>query len=278
MRTETFLTPRQLDVNVKLPRGDVEVETADVQETTVTMTADTDRARRQIEETVIRLDDRGDHDELVIDSDPDDFAWGSDRRIKVAISFSGRRDKVHVRVVAPHGTNLTVATGAADLRASGRFGEIETKNGSGDIAIGEVERDAQIKVASGDVKIERVGGSLKVQTAAGDLRAGPVGGSAEVKTAAGDVSLAEVGHDVVVTSASGDLHVGSVTQGKVALKSVSGDMVVGVRRGSRVWMDVKTVTGTAHSDLDSDGGDDGEGPLVELKATAMSGDIRILRA
>ena len=64
----------------------------------------------------------------------------------------------------------------------------------------------------------------------------------------------------------------------MALKSVSGDMVVGVRRGSRVWMDVKTVTGNAQSDLDSDGGDDGEGPLVELTATAMSGDIRILRA
>ena len=277
MRTETFPTARQLSVSVKLPRGDIEVETADVQETTVTMTGDSDRAERQVEEAVIRLDDLGDHDELVIDSDPDDFAWGSDR-IKVAISFSGRRDKVRIRVVVPHGTNLTVATGAADLRANGRFGEIETKTGSGDIAIGEVERDAQIKVASGDVKIERVGGSLKVQTAAGDLRAGPVAGSAEIKTAAGDVSLAEVGHDVVVTSASGDLHVGSVTQGKVALKSVSGDMVVGVKRGSRVWMDVKTVTGSARSDLDSDGGDDGEGPLVELKATAMSGDIRILRA
>ena len=43
-------------------------------------------------------------------------------------------------------------------------------------------------------------------------------------------------------------------------------------------MDVKTVTGNARSDLDSAGDDDGEGPLVELKATAMSGDIRILRA
>jgi hypothetical protein len=277
VRTETFPTARQLALSVKLPRGDIEVETADVRETTVTLTGDSDRAERQVEEALIRLDDRGDHDELVIDSDPDDFAWGSDR-IKVAISFSGRRDKVRIRVVVPHGTNLTVATGAADLRANGRFGEIETKTGSGDIAIGEVERDAQIKVASGDVKIDRVGGSLKVQTAAGDLRAGPVGGNAEIKTAAGDVSLAEVGHDVVVTSASGDLHVGSVTQGKVALKSVSGDMVVGVKRGSRVWMDVKTVTGSARSDLDSDGGDDGEGPLVELKATAMSGDIRILRA
>ena len=39
MRTETFPTPRQLAVNVKLPRGDVDVETADVQEATVQLTA-----------------------------------------------------------------------------------------------------------------------------------------------------------------------------------------------------------------------------------------------
>jgi hypothetical protein len=42
-------------------------------------------------------------------------------------------------------------------------------------------------------------------------------------------------------------------------------------------MDVKTITGDARSDLDA-GDDDGDGPLVELKATAMSGDIRIVRA
>ena len=128
------------------------------------------------------------------------------------------------------------------------------------------------------MRIGRVGGSLKVQTAAGDLSSGPVGGNAEVKTAAGDVNLDEVGGSVTIHSASGDLRVGAVTQGKVELKSVSGDMLVGVRRGSRVWMDVKTVTGDASSDLDSGFDDDGEGPLVELKATAMSGDIKIVRA
>jgi DUF4097 and DUF4098 domain-containing protein YvlB len=92
------------------------------------------------------------------------------------------------------------------------------------------------------------------------------------------VSLDEVGGAVTINSASGDLRVGAVTQGAVELKSVSGDMHVGVRRGSRVWMDVKTVTGDATSDLDTGTEDDGEGPLVELKATAMSGDIKIVRA
>jgi DUF4097 and DUF4098 domain-containing protein YvlB len=117
-----------------------------------------------------------------------------------------------------------------------------------------------------------------VQTAAGDVSAGPVGADADVKTASGDIRLDDVGGNVSVNSASGDVRLGAVSRGKVELKSVSGDMMVGIRRGSRVWMDVKTVTGDAHSELDAGGEDDEAGPLVELKATAMSGDIKIVRA
>ena len=275
MRTETFSTPRPLAVRVKLPRGDVQVETADVEETTVSLTGSSERARQQIEQALVRLDDRGDRDELVVDADTDDFSFGG--RIRLSISF-GDKDAIRVRVVCPHGVDLSVETGSADTRATGRFGSVTTKTGSGDVSVDEVEHDAEVKVASGDVRIDRVGGSLKVQTAAGDVAAGPVAGRAQVKTAAGDVNLKEVASDVAVTSASGDVIVGAVTQGTVELKSVSGDLVVGIRRGSRVWMDVKTVTGDARSELDAGVDDDGEGPLVELKATAMSGDIRIVRA
>ena len=276
MRTETFPTPRQLSVEVKLPRGDVRVETADVTETTVTLEGSGERAQSQIEKAEIRLDDRGDHDELLVDADIDDFQWSSKR---VRISFSlDRHDAIRIIIVAPHGTSLKATTGSADIRADGRFGEVQTKTGSGDVSVAEVERDAEIKVASGDVKLDRVGESLKVQTAAGDVYSGPVGGDADVKTAAGDVNLEDVGGSVSINSASGDLRVGAVTNGTVELKSVSGDMLVGIRRGSRVWMDVKTVTGDASSELDTGADDDGEGPLVELKATAMSGDIKIVRA
>ncbi len=276
MRTETFPAPRQLAVNVKLPRGNVEVETADVQEATVELTGSSDRAREQIERSEIRFENKSDYDELTVDADPEDFGWSAGR-VKLSISLSGRRDHVNVKVRVPHGTNLRADTGSADVRASGRYGTLETHTAAGDVWVDEVEQDAALKVASGDVRIARVGGSLKMQTAAGDLLAGPVGGDAEVKTAAGDVNLEEVGGSVTVHSVSGDLRIGAVTQGKVELKSVSGDMAVGVRRGSRVWMDVKTVTGDARSELDA-GADDGEGPLVELKATAMSGDIKIVRA
>ena len=276
MRTETFPTPRQLTVSVKLPRGEVSVETADVQETTVVLDGSTERAHEQIERSEITFSDRGDHDELVVDVEPEDFGWSAGR-IKLSISLGSRRDAISVKLRVPHGTKLKTETASGDVHAKGRYSDVEARTGAGDISIDEVERDVAVKVASGDVHILSVGGKLQAQTAAGDLKVGTVGGSAEVKTAAGDVSLDEVGGSATVHSASGDLRLGAVTEGKVELKSVSGDMLVGVRRGSRVWMDVKTVTGDARSELDS-GDDDGEGPLVELKATAMSGDIKIVRA
>ena len=277
MRRETFATTKPLVVNVNLPRGDLRVETADTQETTVTLSGSSDRAERLIEEAVVQLEDRGDYDELVVDVDQEDFGWRAGR-FRLSISLE-RSEDVDVRITAPHGSGLVATTAQGDVRADGRFGEVEAKTASGDIFVGEVERNATVKTASGDIKVERVEGSLKGQTAAGDVFVGPVGGDAEVKTAAGDIRLHEVGGSVSVQSASGDVRVDSVARGSAELKSVSGDLLVGVRRGSRVWMDVKTVTGDARSELEAvDDIDDDQAPLVELRATAMSGDIKIVRA
>ena len=168
MRSETFHTPRPLAVTVKLPRGDVQVTTVPGEEATVTLDGGGDRARRQIDEAEVTLVDRGDHDELVVDVDPDDITFGNER-FKLAITLGGRKDNVDVRIQVPPGTVLRAATGSADIRANGSFGAVETKTGSGDVTIDEVERDASVKVARGDVKIDRVGGSLKVQSAAGDV-------------------------------------------------------------------------------------------------------------
>jgi hypothetical protein len=270
VREESFTTSRPLFLDIRLPRGDVEIATVDGDEATVTL----DGGKR-IDDVVVRLDERGDHDVLLVDADIDDFGI-SGRRFSFSLRFD-RPEEIDVQVTVPHGTSLRTTCGVGDVHAVGRYSEVEARSASGDIAVADVERDARVNVASGDVEVERVGGSLQVKTAAGDLRAGRVAGRAEVRTASGDVALDEVGGGVTVQTASGDLRVASVGEGPVELKSVSGDMLVGIRRGSRVWLDVKSVTGDATSELDA-GGEDEDGPLVELKATAISGDIKIVRA
>jgi DUF4097 and DUF4098 domain-containing protein YvlB len=278
MRQETFATPGPVLLTLKLPRGQVELETVDGDETTVELEAidGSERALQQIDRSEILLRERGDGQEVIVDADPEDFGF---RKGRFAITISGRRDAIRLRVRAPHGVDVNVHTGSADISAQGRFGEVESKTASGDIDFDEVERNAAIKVAAGDITVGRVGGSLKVQSAAGDVSVGAVGDSVEVKTASGDVNVEEAGGSVSVQSASGDVRVGAVREGSVELKSVSGDMLVGIRRGSRVFLDVKTVTGDARSELEvGDAPEDDEGPLVNLRATAMSGDIKIVRA
>jgi hypothetical protein len=70
-----------------------------------------------------------------------------------------------------------------------------------------------------------------------------------------------------------------VAEGEVRLVSASGDVEVGIRRGSRLWVDAKSMSGGTSSELEvGDAPPAGDGPMVELRATTMSGDIQICRA
>ena len=104
-------------------------------------------------------------------------------------------------------------------------------------------------------------------------------GDARVDSASGDVELGEAGGGVTVRTASGDQEVRSVAEGKVELASASGDIRVGIKQGSRLWVDARSMSGDVTSELEVGDEEPGEdGPLVELKVTAMSGDVQVVRA
>jgi DUF4097 and DUF4098 domain-containing protein YvlB len=168
--------------------------------------------------------------------------------------------EVRLRLQVPEGSALQAKTASGDVRARGRLG------------------DAEVKSASGDVMLDAVG-SLEAKLASGDLEVAQVAGEARVDSASGDVELGETAAGVNVRTASGDQQVGSVVEGKVDLSSASGDIRVGIKRGSRVWVDARSMSGDVSSELEV--GEDvpgDDGPLVELQVTAMSGDVQVVRA
>ena len=106
-----------------------------------------------------------------------------------------------------------------------------------------------------------------------------VAGTLEVNSASGDVLVREARSSVSVNTASGDQNIGSVSQGGVNLKSASGDLKVGIKEGSKLFIDARSRSGDVSSELEvSDLPPAGDAPLVELRANTMSGDITILRA
>ena len=247
MRTETFTTPGAVELRLEVPAGTVEIETAETDETLVELEAHGRDAEEYEREARIEARPRGDGHEVTVDA-------GARRGL---LGF--REGEYRVRIKAPDGTNVRATLASADIDGRGRFGEIEVDAASGDVKFDDVAGQAKINTASGDVELRNVG-SAKVNSASGDVRidqSGPV----DAKTASGDVLLA------------------CVSSGVVDVRSASGDVEVGIAQGSRLWVDAESRAGDTSSELElTTSPGDYDGPLVELRAQTMSGDISVRRA
>jgi DUF4097 and DUF4098 domain-containing protein YvlB len=281
MRTETFQTQSPVRLDVRLGSGEIRLEASPTSETTVTLEPlrDNDASVAAVEEA--RVEQRG--DEILVD------VRGPRRLLRGA--------DVLVEIRCPDESSVRAKSGSADVEGHGRFGSVEVETGSGDVQFSEVSGDAEVNAASGDVQFARVGGRGRINTASGDVQLGSVGGEAkinsasgdvqireaanrlEVNTASGDVNVREASSSASVNSASGDQTIGSVAEGKVDLKSASGDLRVGIREGSTLWVDARSRSGEVRSELPvSDLPPEGDAPHVELRANSMSGDITVVRA
>jgi DUF4097 and DUF4098 domain-containing protein YvlB len=268
MRHESFETPGELTLEVRVPAGRIEIEA--VEGTTTEVELDVrggEEAAELLEEARIELrESRGGHEVVV---EVEDRRW----------SRFWRRLDVRLRIQAPEGANLRVSTASADLRARGRFGWLEAEAASGDVEVDEISGDATAKAASGDLNLASVGGAANINTASGDVKLGHVAGEVVVKAASGDVTVGDARGDATISTASGDQRIEAVTAGKVDLKAMSGDIKIGIRQGSNVWVDARAMSGELSSEValgDEPPAEDA--PLVELRAASMSGDIEVVRA
>jgi len=240
-----FVTSGPVRFVARIPAGSVDVETGDSAEATVTVEALNEPARKQLDDLPIELS----NGELVV---------GVEERMSFRIF--GRTPAFRVVVRVPHDSGLHVSTVSADVQARGRYSGAEVKTVSGEVDVAEVTGDANVKSVSGDVRFGNVAGQVAVNSVSGDVEVGEAARGANVKTVSGDQS------------------VGSVTEGTAELQSVSGDIRVGIRRGSGAWMDCRSTSGSTVSELEDADGPPADGPLVEVRAKAVSGDIRVGRA
>jgi hypothetical protein len=245
VRRESFTASGPVELVVRVPSGSVEIESADTSEVEVTVEPLNDAARKAIDDVALEFSGN----RLLVDA-------GGGPRLGLFL----RTPSFRVSVRAPHESRLELASVSADVRADGRFGFVEAKTVSGDLSVGDVLEDAEVKTVSGDVKLRHVAGHVAVNTVSGDVK------------------IAEAVRGVDAKTVSGDQSIDSVTEGQTQLQSVSGDIRVGIQQGSGVWFDLRSASGKTVSELEPADGPAGDGPSIELRAKAVSGDIRIVRA
>ncbi|HVD71090.1 MAG TPA: DUF4097 family beta strand repeat-containing protein [Actinomycetota bacterium] len=258
MQPATYETPGTLHVELRIPAGTIRARAEN------TATTQLDLQGERADEATVELRPFSGGHKLVI-SAPE----------KRGFSFKGW--ELDVDLVVPIGTIVDAETGSADVDATGVLGGLSIRSGSGDLDFETVTGDVVAKVASGDVHGGEVGGSLTVHGASGDVSVRRVAGDITCRTASGDVTVEELGAGGQVTGVSGDIDVGAATTGSLKLRSVSGDIAVGVAPGTGVWLDLTSASGDAVSELAEPDGPSGEATL-EIHASSVSGDIRIASA
>lgn len=264
---KSFDVAGPVQLEVRLAAGEIGVDPTLDGRVEVELVAHDEESQRLVDDARVEL--HGDH--LLVDV--------PNRRGGFNFGLVFGRTGITCRVRCPHESTLNARTKSADVRAHGTIGSLVVQTASGDVEADLVTGNVNVKGASGDIAIREVGGSVSIQTASGDVDLGIVRGAVNVSSASGDIAIEEAYGNVSASTVSGDQDHLAVMTGSVSAHSVSGDVTIGVRRGSRAWLDCNTVSGDTSSELElSPDVPEGDGPLVEIRAKTVSGDIRILRA
>lgn len=206
----------------------------------------------------------------------------------------GRVPSINVTVELPSGSTVSGDSDMGDFSSEGRLGDCTFKSAMGHIRLGDVGSLHAI-TAMGDVTVGRVAGDASIDTGSGEVRIGRIGGSGQVKNSNGANTIGEVAGDLVVRAANGSvfvdrpqasvtvktanghIRVGEATSGEVELETASGEISVGIRKGTAAWLDVSTKYGTVHNVLEPAEGPAQSDSTVEVRARTSHGDIVISR-
>ncbi len=269
-----FETPGSVSLQLKLPSGRVLVTTADEPRTTVEVVAVGRRGQEAVDEIEVTMEERLGRSVIRVEQ-KDRFRWGP-----IQITWGG---DFECRVTCPAGTDLELSAGSTDLRADGELGEVSVRTASGDVHLESARGDVQVKTASGDIAVGTIASEAALVTVSGDLDVGHANATLTARAVSGDVTIGTLSGELSLSTTSGDVDIKAVSGGDVKVQTVSGDVRVGIARGTRTWIDAGSVSGKLQSELgledaEPEDAPEASGPVVPLRVKTVSGDVSVVRA
>ncbi len=199
----------------------------------------------------------------------------------ISVKSAGRRGwrsrSVRLLVEVPERSDVDITTVSADVTLIGEFGAVRIRTASGEVCADDVDR-LDVSSAAGDVRVTGIADDVTCSTASGDVDLGTVGGRLVVSTASGDVRIARASGDAQMSGASGEVRVSRYDGANLSVKSISGDITLGLPTGIRVEPDISTLSGRTMLPAPSTAPSRGERRVVRIRLRTVSGDITIERS
>jgi DUF4097 and DUF4098 domain-containing protein YvlB len=127
------------------------------------------------------------------------------------------------------------------------------------------------------VRIGEVTGSAVVKNLNGGSWIGSVTGDLRCTAANGDITVDRAEASVVAKTANGSIRIGEVARGSVSAQTAVGALEIGVRSGTAAQLDLRSHSGTVHSELDPAAGPQRSDETVSIRGRTSYGDIVIRR-
>ena len=267
-----FETPGSVSLQIKLPSGRVLVTTADEPRTTVEVVAVGRRGQDAIDEIDVTMEERLGRYVVRVEQ-KDRFRWGP-----IQITWGG---DFECRISCPPGSELDVSGGSTDVRADGELGDVSIRTASGDIRLDSVLNELEAKTASGDIEVATVASQAGLVSVSGDIDVGRADASLTARSVSGEVTIGQSCGALGISTTSGDVDVKAVSDGDVRVQTVSGDVRIGIAKGTRTWIDAASVSGRLESELgleEREPASEGDVEVVPLHVKTVSGDVSVVRA
>ena len=253
-RTETYDVGDAPHLSIFLHAGDIRLKAGDIGSVTVALSGNADAVN-----------------EIDIDANPEGVTVrspGKQRR------WFGR-GTVDALVSVPAGADVTIHNGAGDVFVGLEVNDLEVHTGAGDIRVEDVSGTTELKVGSGDIRAGAFGSSARISTASGDVRLESVG-ELTVSTAAGDISIGSITDSAMIKSATGDIRIRKFAGTDLEIKTMSGDVTIGLIPGMIVNAAIKTLSGDLRNRIKPSSGE--KTGSMNLAVTSFAGDVTLKSA
>lgn len=185
------------------------------------------------------------------------------------------RNSAYVVVEVPDDSDATIASASAKIEIEAPVRNLDMKTASGDIDV-SFASSASIKTASGDVRIGVVKSDVKVSSASGDVNLEESEGKVRFSSASGDLFIGASSGAINASTASGDVTVQRYSGRQLNVKSMSGEVEVGVPAGTRLDLDATLLSGELHLPEPGNSSESSSREMT-IRVKLVSGDLRIDR-
>jgi hypothetical protein len=195
----------------------------------------------------------------------------------IAIRAKRRGRSARLAIGVPVGTDVNVKGASVDVVARGALGGLRVRSASGGVQADDVVR-ADVALSSGDARFDVVRDGADFRATSGDISLGRVGGRLAASLSSGDIRIEELGGDGDFETSSGDVSVRRYAGSSVAVRTVSGDVRIGLPSGIRVEPEISTLSGKVSLPSPTADTANADRRTVKVRLRTVSGDIRIERA